>query len=332
VSTSYIYLYLYVYRKESICCWNDTIALVYLTIFVPPRSDYYFSSPENSMFELSRWAARVLQEFQNDKLKPKYTYEEFKQEVRKIPRGTDFSRIAKDTMETRLAKKRDEANQRMHVDLLDDDDDDDESDDNVLKPIALDRTKLNTKRPKSEAIDYSEWAQSALQKKCVESGLPKTGAKAALIQRLNGPFPPAAWVKRKQKGEYIPARHDTGATALLVGLWLEQRKILIPSDFKGMAKEELYILAESLNISKNPFSGGTTQTGPCHYDGWSNMKGLLNGGDPPLAIRLKGGRYKLSCNCETAGFQLAEAMHQWCHAYNKCSCEEVGYEYHEYHE
>jgi hypothetical protein len=97
------------------------------------------------MFELSSFAARVLQEFQKDKLEPKYTHEEFKQEVRKIPRGTDFSRIAKDTTETRLAKERDEANQRMHVDLLLDDYDD--SDDNGLKPIALDRSLLHWIEP-----------------------------------------------------------------------------------------------------------------------------------------------------------------------------------------
>jgi hypothetical protein len=85
-----------------------------------------------------------------------------------------------------------------------------------------------------------------------------------------------------------------------------------------MTKEELYPKAESLQITKNPFCGGTTQTGPFHYDGWSSMKSLLEG-DPPLVSRSRG-RYKLTRNSDIAGYQLAEQLHAWCHMHGNCQC------------
>lgn len=33
-------------------------------------------------------------------------------------------------------------------------------------------------------------------------------------------------------------------------------------DDRGLTKDELYVKAEGLNITKNPFSGGTMQTVP----------------------------------------------------------------------
>jgi hypothetical protein len=284
------------------------------------------------MFELARWAERVNQEVRTGKLKIQYTYEEFKQEVRKIPKTTDFSRLAKYAMETRLEKERTEKAKRSHVDLEDDSD----SDLEMLEAPSVAHAKkqksdpVTSTRPatsdKKEGIDYSKWSISQLQSSCSENGLTKSGAKAKLIERLNGPRPPNIWVKRKAKNEYVPATFDTGATALLVGLYLHERDA--GPDAEGMTKQELYTLAESLDISKNPFSGGTTQTGPYHYDGWSNMKYLLKG-DPPLVTKRKRERYKLTRSCDIAGFHLAEQMHQWCHqvGVNKCKCVELGYEY-----
>jgi len=57
------------------------------------------TNAENSMFQLSRWAQRVAQEVRAGKLTIQYTFEEFKEQVRKIPRQTDFSRLAKDYKE-----------------------------------------------------------------------------------------------------------------------------------------------------------------------------------------------------------------------------------------
>jgi hypothetical protein len=88
-----------------------------------------------------------------------------------------------------------------------------------------------------------------------------------------------------------------------------------------MPKEELYALAESLDISKDPFSGLVTSH--FKYDGWSSMSDLRSG-EIPLII-LKRGHFKLTTSCNIAGYTFAEAMHIWCHEHNNCKCHEVGY-------
>ena len=150
-------------------------------------------------------------------------------------------------------------------------------------PVGTDDVKGN--QPSGE---YEDWSTSQLQARCVEYGLPKGGKKQDLIDRLRGPKPPKVWLERKKKGEYVPERYNTGGTALLVALYLHEREV--GSEALGMTKEELYPRAEELEISKNPFSGGTTQTGPYHYDGWSNMAKLLKG-DPPLVVQKKHKKY-----------------------------------------
>ena len=105
--------------------------------------------------------------------------------------------------------------------------------------------------------DYEEWSSMQLQSKCEEYGLPKTGKKRDLIDRLKGPKPPKEWLERKKKGEYVPSRQNTAATAILVALYLHEKA----HGNGGMTKDTLYAKAEGLDISKNPFSGGTTQTG-----------------------------------------------------------------------
>jgi len=319
----------------------------------------YDSSPEHSMFELSRWAARVLQEAQGGQLEIKYTYQEFKDLVKAIPPQVDFSRMAKDAMQTRLATSREREKQRTAILPVVQELEKETSD---LQPMVLDsrlkgipnKTKTSTavnnkylttdrkfpavmgSKPAAETafhsssrVDYSKWTTSALRQQCVEWGLSKSGPKLTLMERLYGPRRPQVLMDREAQQQYSPKSHDVGANALLVGLVLEQCQGGRDPDpsFQGSTKDGLYVLAESLQITKNPFSGGTTQTGPYLYDGWSNMKYLLQG-DPPLVHRVKGGRYKLTTCGPLSGVPMAKAVHQWCHAHHKCSCEELGYIYH----
>jgi hypothetical protein len=291
------------------------------------------------MFELSRWAQQVGKDVRTGKLIVQYTYEEFKKEVKKIPPTTDFSRLAKDYMATRLEQESQSIGSTKRPYSAKESDE--ESDIEVLEPSALsygegpargsrknqkvcqdaskDSVKSALELANSSAVDYSKWSISQLQEKCVEYGLAKSGARGKLIERVNGPRMPKVWLTRKRKGEYVPARHDCGATALLVGLYILEKDAT--DAHKGVSKNELYVKAEELEITKNPFSGGTTQTGPYLYDGWSNMGKLLKG-DPPLVV-LKKGRYKLTRSCEVAGYPLAEAMHELCHQHGKCKCRDL---------
>ena len=291
------------------------------------------------MFELARWAQRVGEDVRSGKLKIKYTYEEFKNEVQKIPPTTDFSRLAKDAMATRLEQDQSAAentNKRFHSAFTEECDND--CDIEILEPCVLsygerhpnDGSSRKRKRCRivpsqadpaskaeaSQAIDYSKWTTAQLQEKCVEYGLKKSGTRDNLVERLHGPKPPALWLARKLKGEYVPARYDSGATALLVALFLLEQQGGPTGN--GMTKEEVYVKAEELEITKNPFSGGTTQTGPYHYDGWSNMGKLLVG-DPPLVLKKKN-RFFLTRSSDISGYPLAEQLHKWCHEHNKCKC------------
>jgi hypothetical protein len=343
------------------------------------------------MFELSRWAQRVGQDVQSGMLTRQYTYEEFKTEVKKIPSGTDFSRLAKDAMETKQFAQAAAANYKRTLCNVNNPEDEIESDLEVLEPSILtyERGKENdsnavsspNKRPKTmdrteplptqlakatpregvsatksefakklhvikqraepppvtslkatpserttskkSACDYGKMSISDLQKQCEAVGLAKSGSKAVLMERLNGPHPPQEWLDRKLAGQYVPSSYDCGATALLVGLYLLEKESG-PGHDGFFEKDVLYSKAEELCITKNPFSGGTTQTGPYHYDGWSNMSKLLEG-DPPLVLRRKN-RFKLSRCCSTAGFQLGIALHTWCHQHNKCNCGRVDLE------
>ena len=139
-------------------------------------------------------------------------------------------------------------------------------------------------------------------------GLWKTGKRADLVARLKGPRPHAAWRKRKDKGQYVPPRHYVAGMALLVALYLHE--IQVGEGYAGITKDELYVQAEGLNIIKNPFSGGTTQTGPYSYDGWSSMSLLLKR-DPALVIP-KISKYRLTRSINIAGFEVARQLHQWC--------------------
>jgi ERCC4-type nuclease len=177
----------------------------------------------------------------------------------------------------------------------------------------------------SDGADYSKWTQAQLKEECTRLGLTTTGSKAKLIEKLTGPRPPLVWLLRKNRGLYVPARVDTAPTANLVAIQILQDKH-VSGDFKGGTKDEIYNLAEGLDITKNPYSGGTTQTGPFHYDGWSSMGKLCEAGDPPLVIKKKS-HYRLSESTDISGLALARGMHRWAHQLRICRCEELGYSY-----
>ena len=181
------------------------------------------------------------------------------------------------------------------------------------------------------------------------------------INRLLKPRPPEIYRTRKKRGLYVPARLDTASTALLVAIQILQDEAPASEDYIGHTKDELYTLAENLDIKKDPFSGGTTQTGPYRksksfdsrcllvlcvfslllilcpcliqptdYDGWSSMSKLLQPGDPPLVIKKKRNRedrFSLSKSSDVSGIALARAMHKWCHQAGICRCKELGHEY-----
>lgn len=90
-----------------------------------------------------------------------------------------------------------------------------------------------------------------------------------------------------------------------------------------MRKEDIITLSESLDISRDPFTG--TGKGTFNYDGWSCM-GPLREGECPLVLRQKGGFYKLtSMGGDMSGMKIAGAMHEWCHLYGNCRCRDVGF-------
>ena len=271
-------------------------------------------SVENSMFELSRWAESVAKDIRSGKLPLKYTYDEFLREVDKIPKNTDFSRLARHHAKQRKAAM---------VDLLSDEDSycDHER---KLTPIILDarlrgaekrpafddpiqikscisaskRFKLNetkynyggerfemdtgskvrsldhSSRKISQSMrnnstegqsEYSKWTAAALRDKCDELGMKKTGSQAEMIERLldTSNHPPAVYRLRKQRNLYVPANLDTAPTTILVAIQIEQDSALIGAEqYGGMTKDEITIMAEKIDIKKDPFCGGTTQTGP----------------------------------------------------------------------
>ena len=294
------------------------------------------TSRKDTMCKLGRWSKRIAEEMRTGVLTAQYTYSQFREEVKKIPPDTDFSRLAK-----YAAARKEEAavaasaSKRAHVET------DSNNDIDVLETLTLPadlkepaiRSSPNARTPptikptssdqqvavkkaKTDSDPYEGFTAEQLRRKCVECGLSKSGKVCDMKVRLNGPHPPNVYLRRKQAGQYVPKSFNVAATALLVALYLHE-KDAAEGDL-GMTKEELYVKAEGLHITKNPFSGGTTQTGPYHYDGWSSMKPLLTG-DPALVIFSRK-RYKLTRSSELAGYSFAEAMHKWCHQHNNCPC------------
>ena len=285
-------------------------------------------SVENSMFELCRLAESVAGEVQNGKLPLKFTYDEFVKEVDKIPKETDFSRLAKDYARERKRRGEEVGKESSTVDLISDEESNDwhEKD---LCPIILDkRLQATERRPTVDRSDcrpntargaqkrfrlnevsklkasgrrfedamylnaaslmcdakttafpisvdavglnatkneYIKWMTSALREKCVELGMKKTGSKAELIERLLDVtnHPPPVYRLRQQRGLYVPSKIDTASTAILVAIQIQQDGAPVGVEqFGGSTKDDIYVMANKIDIKKDPFCGGTTQTGP----------------------------------------------------------------------
>lgn len=287
------------------------------------------TSVENSMFELARWAQKVAAEMKAGTIQARYTYAEFKMKVAEIPKQTDFSRIAKDHVHQKLLKEAalsQTAAYASDIEVVSETANHLSSRISGAKispPSSWSSSKPPPKKHKAERNsddgdndEFFGWTKAALQDECAIAGLPKTGSRTNLVARLKGPCPPKLWLERKRQKQYVPERHDTGGSALLVALYLHEKE-MGPDDV-GLTQEELTMKAEGLAITKNPFSGGTTQTGPYHYTGWANMSKLLSG-DPALVNKTKR-LYKLTRSCDIAGYKVAEAMHAWCHQHNNCPC------------
>ena len=290
------------------------------------------SCRQSTMYELTRKAKKVAEEMNSGVLTAKYTHAQFNKEVKKIPPNTDFSRLAKYAMKSKAETTVAAApavSKRPYVDL------DSDSDVEIVEPLSLttglkkpacppnpykttplmDSKKpaerpssggeTSAKKVKTDAV-YMDWTTQELQEQCVKFGLSKSGKKADLISRLLAPHPPALWLRRKRAKEYVPERHNVAGTALLVALYLHEKEA--GDSDTGMTRDELYVKAEDLSITKNPFIGGTTQTGPYLYDGWSSMKSLLDG-DPALVVKKKG-RYKLTRSSELAGYPICRGYAQ----------------------
>ncbi len=350
-------------------------------------------SVKNSMLQLSRWAESVAIDIQSGKLPLKYTYDEFLREVDKIPKNVDFSHLAKYHASKRKAAKMDLLSDedsycghegKLSPLVLDErfrgaekrpvfnDTIQIKSGQGTSKRFKLNETKCNYNKDrfardaecKSDSSEkkneYTKWTAAALRDKCEQLGMKKTGSKAEMIERLLDTcnHPPAVYCMRKQRNLYVPANLATAPTAILVAIQIEQDNASIGAEkYGGMTKDEIYIMAEKIDVTKNPFCGGSTQTGPYRkylamhdcsvelehfsmtmfyfltllfpntdYDGWSSMSTLKQSGDPPLVVEKKQ-RFRLSTTGDVSGLQLARGMHIWCHKKGICKCTEHGYEF-----
>jgi ERCC4-type nuclease len=300
-------------------------------------------SVENSMFQLSRWAESVTKDVRSGKLPLKFTYDEFLKEVDKIPKQTDFSRLARYHAHERKQKSNEmQAVAALSlasatVDLISDGESNDGGHRGDLRPIVLDEKLRRTEKNRSALDDstdyrsnvgagarkrfrlddskrkearrmsfegagppvadvavaaaveargsrmtvnpvnidgsetnetkneYAKWTAAALREKCVELGLKKVGSKKEVIERLLdlSNRPPPVYRLRQQRGLYVPANPDTSATAILVAIQIVQDGVPVGAEkYRGATKDEIYVMAEKIDIKKDPFCGGTTQTGP----------------------------------------------------------------------
>jgi hypothetical protein len=269
---------------------------------------FRFSSNINgSLAKLVELCQDVSRDYRNGKVTAEFTYEEFMQHVRSIPVGTDFSRIAKDRYSAKTVQSVSPVGTECRP---------------TSDGLSTQKSLATVNKDNELAARYNSWKLPQLKDECDKYGLPKTGNKASLIQRLLGPRPPEAWLQRKKADLYVPSRYDTCASAILVAIWLHQRQN--EESWKGLDKGDIISLAESLKISKDPFSG--TGKGLFNYDGWSCI-GQLREGQSPLVFREKGGFFKLTTvGGDISGFQIAAAMHEWCHVHNKCRCHDMGFD------
>lgn len=158
-------------------------------------------SAENTMFELARWASRVAKEMANGTLKATMTYPEFMQRVRQLNPNTDFSRMAKYHRQERVSREAEAIKpDDTDVILLGDDD---ERESKSTEKATKTTTNTDVKHEINRRM-YLEMSKAQLQQACADVGLPRTAKdKEVLIERLLGPHPPPAWLKRKRSKQYV---------------------------------------------------------------------------------------------------------------------------------
>lgn len=170
------------------------------------------SNVNGSLAKLVELSRSVAHDYRNGKLKASFTYEEFMAQARAIPRGIDFSRIARDHCARRTSNsvesfRAEEATEtQTHIDV---------------KSSEKEKCKNGEI---ANGNKYNGWKVSQLKEECEKYGLSKTGKKSELIARLLGPRPPEVWLERKKANLYVPAKYDTCASAILVSMWLHQRQ------------------------------------------------------------------------------------------------------------
>ena len=223
-------------------------------------------SRENTMFELCRWCTKIAKDISNGTMKPsQYTYEEFKTKLKTIPSDTDFSRLARYYRSTQQRQQAEMEGTSKGEDTGTNKDSDDSEPEIIQSTEST--TKKSAKKQKRrqkevESVDSDEFAGysvAKLKQMCKSVGLAASGSRSELFARYRGPHPPKVWLLRKQRNQYVPASYNVAGTALLVALYLHEKQT--GGLDKGLTKDELYVKAEGLAITKNPFSGGTTQTG-----------------------------------------------------------------------
>jgi len=156
------------------------------------------------------------------------------------------------------------------------------------------------------ADDLEQLSVAELQQRCRGQSKNTAGKKADLIARLRAPSLKPSLLARKRDGLYVPSKANSNNVAMLVSMLLHD------PENKGLSKEAIVQMSEQSQISENPFAGGTTQTGPYIYDGWSGMS-TLKKGEVPLVVQ-KDCKYRLSAtDKERGGVAMATDYHIMLH-------------------
>lgn len=159
------------------------------------------SNMNGSVAQLAKLSKAAASDYRNGKLEGIFNYEEFLQQVRELDQSVDFHQHTKNHIE-RLDNKLVDTSDASNLRKL------------PVFPVLGQADSIavheRSKKGKSETIQYDNWKLAQLKDECEKFGLPKTGKKADLITRLQGPRPPHAWLKQKEANVYVPTQFDNG--------------------------------------------------------------------------------------------------------------------------